>query len=222
VIGALGRLRGDEDGVTLVELVVVTSLLTVLLGFVLAGLSSLQRASAGAGLRLENLEQARTIVDQMAKDIRTAAKLADDQAPFLVADQSTMTFYANVNLSTSCPKKIRLYVDGSNRLIEETTPPNAGGVPPSCAYTGSATSRVVGTYIANTASQPMFTYWYDNAGTPAAFTTAQVPLSAANMLLVNAVGIQVSIRKATNFSVPASTVLNRVRLANVNYNPPPT
>jgi type II secretory pathway pseudopilin PulG len=221
-VRALRRVRDEEAGVTLVELVVVVGLLTVVLGFVLAALTSLQRASAGTGLRLESLEQARTIVDQMAKDIRTAAKLADDQSPILVADNNTMTFYANVNLSTPCPKKIRLYVDGSNRMIEETTPPNAGGSPPTCAYTGTPSNRVLGTYIANSGSQPIFTYYYDNAGVPTAFPTSQVPLSATNRLIVDAVGLQLAVRKSSSFGTPASTVVNRVRLANVNYNPPPT
>ena len=49
-----------------------------------------------------------------------------------------------------------------------------------------------------------------------------IPLSAANRLQVNAVGITLSVRQSTNFNVPYTTLINRVRLPNVDYNPLPS
>ena len=48
-----------------------------------------------------------------------------------------------------------------------------------------------------------------------------MPLSAANRLQVNAVGITLSVRQSTNFSVPYTTLINRVRLPNVGLQPAP-
>ena len=53
-----------EDGVTLVELVVtVVSLLAVILGFVTRSLISIQNASVGESYRLQNLDEARILMD---------------------------------------------------------------------------------------------------------------------------------------------------------------
>ena len=49
-----------------------------------------------------------------------------------------------------------------------------------------------------------------------------MPLSAANRLQVNAVGVTLSVRQSTNFHVPYTTLINRVRLPNVDYNPLPS
>jgi type II secretory pathway pseudopilin PulG len=212
------RLR-DESGISLLELVVVTSLLSVILGFVLPAFSSIQRADVGNALRLENLAEARLLMATVSRDIRTAARISATSSPFVLADDRELTFYANLALSTSCPKRIRLYIDVTDRLVEQVTNPDAGGAPPSCAYTGTPSVRLVGRYIANIASQPVFTLYHEVAGTPTAFTTSDTPLSAANLLLVDAVGIRFSIRKGTNFVVAPTTVVNRVRLPNVDYNP---
>jgi type II secretory pathway pseudopilin PulG len=209
----------DESGISLLELVVVTSLLSVILGFVLPTFTSIQRADVGNALRLENLAEARILMATVSRDIRTAARISATSSPFVLADDRELTFYANLNLSTSCPKRIRLYIDASDRLVEQVTAPDAGGSPPNCAYSGSPTVRLVGRYIANTPSQPVFTLYRDVAGTPTAFSTADTPLSAANLLLVDAVGIRFSIRKSTTYVVAPTTVMNKVRLPNVDYNP---
>lgn len=209
----------DESGMSLLELVVVTSILSVILGFVLPAFSSIQRADVGNALRNENLGEARVLMGTVSKDIRTAARISSTSSPFLLADDREVTFYANLNLTTSCPKRIHIYVDGISRLVEEVTDPDAGDTPPDCEYNGTPKVRLVGRFIANTPSQPLFAFYYDLAGTPTAFTTTNTPLSATNLLLVEAVAIRFSIRKGTNFVVAPTTVVNRVRLPNVDYNP---
>lgn len=264
------RVSGSsERGITLVELMVTVSLMTVVLGFVTRGFIGLQNASAGASLRLQNLEEARTLMNAVSKDLRTAARLSSTTSPFDVvlpatgpaafsgwctsgctAPSSTagitnteVWFYANLTLAggnpSPCPDIVHLYVDlivSPHVLKEQTVPADAGGTPPSCSYSVAPTTRLVGTYIANPTTSPVFTYYYDDAlGNPACYangaspanpvcaTGASVmPLSAANRLQVNAVGITLSVRQSTNFSVPYTTLINRVRLPNVDYNPLPS
>jgi len=233
----------DEGGVTLVELVVVVSLLSIILTFVTRGLVSMQNASVGESLRLQNLDEGRTIMNTISRDLRTAARLTPTTSPFDVtagsvpaagfgnappyAGLNEVWFYANLTLAvtpTPCPDVVHLYVDTAANpptMKEQDLPANAGGTPPTCTYTGSYATRFVGKYLANSASLPVFSYYYDNAGTPAAFATSSLPLSAANRLSINAVGITLSIRQSTNYSVPATTLQNRVFLPNVDYNPIP-
>ena len=72
----------------------------------------------------------------------------------------------------------------------------------------------------------MFIYWYDDGtGTPAAYpnpASDSVALLPTQTLQVNAVGITFAVRQSTNYKVPCATLVNRVRLANVDYNPIPS
>jgi type II secretory pathway pseudopilin PulG len=241
----------DERGLTLTEVVVVVSLLTVVLGSVTAGFISVQNAAAGASLRLQNLEEARILMDAVSRDIRTAARMTATTAPFDVGASSPsgiavpapgfgnaapytsateVWFFANLTLSGAspnpCPDVVHLYVDTAASppvLKEQVLPATAGGTPPSCTYSGAYTTRLLGKYVANSASQPVFTYYYEDvSGTPTAFATGLNPLSASNRLQVTMVGITMAIRQSTNYNVPYTTLVNRVRLPNVDYNPLPT
>jgi prepilin-type N-terminal cleavage/methylation domain-containing protein len=236
------RLRKGEQGVTLVELLVTISILTVVLTFVLGTFVSVQNAATGASLRLQNLDEARVLMDVVSKDVRTATRLSSSSSPFDIVSApagysgnapsvgptaTDVWFYANITLPTTpspCPDIVHLFVDNSVSppvLKEQNVPAVAGGTPPNCTYTGSYTTRLVGKYVANPANMPVFTYYQNDAnGNPVAMATSLNPLSAANRLLVNAIGVTLAIRQSTNYSVPYTTLVNRVRLANVDYNPP--
>jgi type II secretory pathway pseudopilin PulG len=240
------RLHRSERGTSLVELIVTVSILSMVLGFVLQTFVSVQNAATGANLRLQNLEEARILMDTVSKDIRTAARMTAITSPFDVsgvpagygfgnappyAGKTEVWFYANLTLSATpspCPDIIHLYVDSSVTppvLREQTLPADTTGTPtpPNCAYTGAYSTRLVGKYIANPATSPVFTYFQDDVnGNPVAMASTLSPLSAANRALVNAIGITLSIRQSTNYTVPFTTLTNRVRLANVDYNPLPS
>jgi hypothetical protein len=222
VIARLRTRVGAEHGVTVTEVMVTVALLSVVLGFVLQGFASLQNASTGASLRLVNLGEARVLMDAVTKDLRTAVRLSSTGSPFLEADDREVTFYANLNLSTACPKLVHLYVDTDTQLLEEVIEPDAGGTPPNCAYTGPSKTRLVGQYVANAPTEPIFTYYYDDGTDDVAFGTTSTPLSAADLLLINGVGVRLSIRKDTTYTVADTTLVNKVRLPNVDYNPLPS
>jgi hypothetical protein len=261
----------SEAGVTLIELVVVCSVMTVILGFVTRTLVVMQNASTGSSLRLQNLDEARILMDLVSKDIRTAARITPTTSPFGVTactatgqvqpcapagwaaggnaapyvGKSELWFYANITLANQtqaspCPDIVHLLVDASANpavLREETisdsspttdTPPNCKYGSATAPYTGTYTSRLVGKYIVNGTStcitpDPVFVYWYDDgSGTPVAYATPVASLTSTDLLQVNAVGITFAVRQSTNFKVPCATLVNRVRLANVDYNPIPS
>lgn len=212
------RGRG-EDGQTLFELVCVVLILGMVLMVVYQGIDSMTASLGGTERRLVNLDEGRTLMAVATKDIRTATRLQAGTAPFVTADKREVIFYANLNndggsgsVVNNGPRKVRIFVDPSSRLIEEVTKPDASSIPPNYTYSGSPTRRFVGRYVANPTSSPIFRY-FDTDGnelTPA-------PLSSANRLAVSSVQITLSIRRATAFPVANTTIINTVRLPNVDY-----
>jgi hypothetical protein len=81
----------------------------------------------------------------------------------------------------------------------------------------------VGKYIANPSNVAVFTYYYDDGtGTPTAFAQTSTPLQASDRLLVEEVGVTLAIRETSNYAVPYTTLVNRVGMPNVDYNPLPS
>ena len=105
------------------------------MGAVMTGTFSAQSAITGSDLRLQNLDQARTLMASLTKDVRTAVRLERGTSPFTVADKNQAVFYANLS-TTSAPKKVDLSIDSQSRLIETVWTADAGLAPlPNYTYT---------------------------------------------------------------------------------------
>jgi prepilin-type N-terminal cleavage/methylation domain-containing protein len=205
------RRAADERGLTLIELMMASALLSLVLAAAGAALASYQRTAASSDIRLENLTEAQAIMDVVSRDIRTATRPTAGASPFITAANNEVRFYANLNTTTG-PKQVRLYVDSAtSRVIEEAIEP--AGTPP-YTYTSAPKVRVVGRHFANPASQPLLTYLDDQGN-----VLGPTPLTSPQRLQVHAVRIELSIRKSTNLSVRATTVRTTVRLPNVEYTP---
>jgi prepilin-type N-terminal cleavage/methylation domain-containing protein len=205
------RRAADERGLTLVELVMASALLSLVLAAAGAALASYQRTAASSDIRLENLTEAQAIMDVVSRDIRTATRPSVGASPFLVANANEVQFYANLQTVTG-PKRVRLYVDSAtSRVIEEAVEPT--GAPP-YNYSSPPTVRVVGRHFANAPSQPLLTYLDDQGN-----VLGPAPLTAAQRMQIDSVRIELSIRKSTSLSVRATTVRTTVRLPNVEYTP---
>jgi hypothetical protein len=211
------RARG-EGGQTLFESITVVLLLGLVLGVVYQGIGSLTRAIDGVDRRLQNLDEARVLMAVVSKDLRTATRLQAGTPAFAVAADREVVFYANLNnpagggVADSGPRRVRIFVDAQDQLIEEVTRPDAGSVPPAYTYTGPATRRFVGRYVANPAGRPIFRYLDANGN-----ALGPTPLDADARLAVRAVRITLSIRRATSLPVAHTTLVNTVRLPNLDY-----
>ena len=213
---ALRPFIADERGLTLVELMMASALLSLVLAASAAALASYQRTAASSDVRLENLGEAEAIMDVVTRDIRTATRPAAGESPFVYAGANEVRFYANLRTTTGA-KYVRLYVDSATgRVIEEATEPT--GSPPysyPASYPSSgAVVRVVGRHFANDAAQPLLTYVDDEGN-----VLSGNPLSSDQRLQIDAVRVDLSIRKSTSLSVRATTVRTMVRLPNVEYTP---
>jgi hypothetical protein len=213
------RRGSGEHGQTLFELVAVTLMLGMVLLVVYQGVDSMTTAIGGTERRLANLDEARVLMAVATKDVRTATRLQAGTSPFSLANKRELTFYANLNnnggsgsVIENGPRQVRIFVDSESRLIEEVKKPDGSSVPPAYTYNGTATKRFVGRYVANAVSVPIFRY-YDVNGTELTAT----PLSAADRLATRSVRITLSIRRTTTLPVANTTLVNTVRLPNVDY-----
>lgn len=208
-----GRATRAPRGSQLFEMVVTVALLGVVSSVIYAGISSTRNAVDGADSRLRNLDEARVLMAQTSKDVRTAVRLSAGTSPFVVADANEAIFYGNLD-TTSAPKKIRFYVDVTSELIAQVWDADVGSVAPNYTFTGAPRVRYVGRYVVLSGATPIFTY-LDANGT----ALGPTPLNATNLLAIKAVRITLVVKRSTALNPLAPvTLVNRVRLPNMDYN----
>jgi prepilin-type N-terminal cleavage/methylation domain-containing protein len=213
----------DERGLSLIELVMTLMIMSLVLGFVFATFGSIFWTTEKGEIRLQNLDEARTIMNGITKDIRTATRWDPVSSPFGtgIASDPTAPGLADARHPASPPagpRRIRIYVDATFRLMQDVTRPSAAcSAPFTCTYPSTPTlTRVLGYYVPS--SGTIFSF-YDDSTTPTPTQLTSTPLSAADLLRVGQIQITLTIQKPTGFNVPASTVVNQVRMPNVDYNP---
>jgi hypothetical protein len=89
---------------------------------------------------------------------------------------------------------------------------DAGSTSPNYTFTGTPKVRFVGRYVANTAAEPIFTY-FDASGVALAAT----PLNATDLLSIRAVQVRLSVKRTTTETMNPVVMVNRVRLPNLDY-----
>jgi type II secretory pathway pseudopilin PulG len=192
-----GRPAGrGQAGVTMVELAVVISLLSLVLATAVEGLIAYQRAAGDADTRQENLEEARTVMAVLTKDLRTATAFTA-----VAADDVTFTALLNT-AATAPPNQLRLSADANGVLREAVTPPDDPTASP-LTYTGAAATRVVGRGLVDTSSLLSFR---DSADSP---TTT---LSAISSVVVT---VSVDLPSTSGAEVPPTVLTSRVFLPNL-------
>jgi len=217
----VGRLRratarragGERGAASLFEVLTTLALLSIVMVVVYEGIVSMGSALEGGTERLVNLDEGRTLMAVATKDVRTATRLSAGTSPFVLAEKREITFYGNLNpiVGTAGPRKIHMYVDSSTQLIEEVQAPDAGSAP-NYTYNGPKTIRFVGRYVANPVNRPIFRYYDENRN-----ELTNVPLSAADSLAVHSVRIELAIKRSQAYNVNYTTLVNQVRLPNVDY-----
>jgi type II secretory pathway pseudopilin PulG len=201
-----------ERGSQLLEMVATMLLLGMVMVALYQGIASTTNAAEGANQRLQNLDEARTLMAVTSKDMRTAVRLGAGSSPFVVADRNEVVFYANLD-TTGAPKKVRISIDPDDQLIEEAWDADVGSVAPNYTYSGTPSVRFVGRYVDNDVDSPIFTY-LDQNGTP----LTSYPLSATDRLAVKAVQIELVVKRSTTRPLDPTVLVNRVRLPNMDYN----
>jgi prepilin-type N-terminal cleavage/methylation domain-containing protein len=194
------RVRGGQQGFSLIELMVAAAAGTIILGAVLAVYVTSLYAFANQRQRMINNDVTRVAVDQLSRYLRAVSypestqRIAD---AIEVAQPNDIVFYTDLS-GDGLSDKVEYYISGpANQasLKMKSVAPNMGAVPPSYgAYTQDGI--VVLSAIRTVACPVVFTYyWVDSSYSPnrlVAYTAAQLaaPLSASQRAAIVAIGIR--------------------------------
>lgn len=206
-------IHADEEGLTLVELMVVITIFGIVMAGLFGGLTGIIRATNTIDVRTENVDQARLAIASLSRDLRTAAPGPAGEAAFLVADDRNARFHAQLG-EGGTPVLVELAVDAQDRLVETVTPPTiaADG---SVTYDPADTrQRFIASYLHNTADEPIITYLaldQDGARQPLA-TPITDPQQLRSIRLVR---IELVMARDQGSRVEPQRVATEVRLPNV-------
>ena len=152
------RLRRDEHGITLIELMVSSALgllILVTAGALLISVTSASSVQASSDL---NTRGATTAMNTMSRYFHAATTYPTTSGvnPALASMGATdVTFYAYVNLinTSSQPVKVRYYVDASSKnLIEQLYPSTCSATTGYCTFSSTYTQINLGGPVASPTS----------------------------------------------------------------------
>jgi hypothetical protein len=224
----------DQRGTTVLEMVVVTALLMLVVGSAFGAVSSMQKNTQSTTDRFTAIGEAQTMMDRLSKDLRAAVTTSAGGAPFTIADQNSVEFYADLGQLYNDPvagmqpgpTKLTVYLtnlSGSNvKLLHEDATPPASGTIGNFTFGTTATNRIDGKYLDT--AVPMFTYYqYDgtdpsNPGKLAAITIPSGGITDVGTLQ-NIVAIGITIRVRVTPTSPVAQINTLVHVRNVDYNP---
>ncbi len=189
----MSRLRTESDeGITLIEMMVVVSILGTILAIVSQGMLQAQRIMTDNAARLDGLSQTNVAIEGMTRVLRTAILPSQvqascsgcDTAAFIAGNEFQVEFYANVNndgiLPSSGttdlgPRRVTYEVSDQGVLTETVQKPNVHSVSdfdyqycvpgPSCPVAERVLARDVELINDDGTPRPVFTY-YDRFGEP--------------------------------------------------------
>jgi prepilin-type N-terminal cleavage/methylation domain len=217
------RLHGDQ-GLSLIEMVVVTLILGIVLAMVQQTTIQAQKEVAGNSSRLDQLQQSKVAMESMSKVLRTSVLPTQldgtcsscATAAFINGDVRSVQFYANINNDSNVigPSQVSYVVDASGTLTESIHGPNPHAANDyNYQYTCTrptvgcvVTSRVLARKVDTT--QVLFTY-YDASG-----ASITPPLSGATLKLVDSIDVVIKVKVSKN--VQAVTLTERVTLPNAD------
>ena len=203
-----------DDGATLVEVLVSTTVGVVVMGIAATALISGQRASAEAVDRLHADDAARVALQTMSRELRTAVRSGTSVSAMISASATGVAFFANDRPvppapTGTGPSRITYRIDPLARtLVEERV------AAPLASWTGTdydyASRPVVKRVVARdvTAAQPGPVFAYHAVVTPGCAQSASCPalplvdtgsgpaLPAADLPKVRAVTISISVAVA--------------------------
>ena len=234
----LNAARRNDQGITMVEMMVVVSILGTVLAIVSQGLIISQKTLNENAGRLQGVSQTNVAVEAMTRVLRTAILPSQvqatcsgcDVAAFIEGDARYVKFYANVDndgiLPTSGttdygPRRVTYSVDAQNVLTETIQKPNLHAVNDfDYQYCNPGPSCPVQTRIltGDVEPGPLFTY-YDRTGAVIA-----TPLQSAVSRLKSVDSIDLVIAVRPSDRADSSTVTARVTLPNADslIQPTPT
>jgi Tfp pilus assembly protein PilW len=178
----LSRLRRDERGITLIEMLAAMSIGLVVLFAVLGLMTTMVHSSADSRGRTQGVREGRLTIDRVGQELRLAS-CPDVGSAIISATDDSVSYYvarpqANFALAPVVERHTLTYT-ASNGSITLTVSPGTG-TPPTWSATPSRRSQI-GTGLARVGTTPIFRYLaYDSPDAPGTSPIA-APVPAANL-----------------------------------------
>jgi prepilin-type N-terminal cleavage/methylation domain-containing protein len=216
------RLRGEQGGFTLMELLVAMSVGTIVMLAVLGLADAVTRAARTNDSRADAAQRARPALEQMTQLLRSAVCIKNGTTatalPIVAGSDTSMTFYAQIMsptaINTFKPKQYTLsFNPGTNSSGQFTlTAVDGTGPYPTTDFSTpvSTATRLVLSGSRPTGSAPVFRYYaYDASGNldpynGAAALSASAGLNATDVAKVAMIRITFT-EKATGNRPPSSS-----------------
>jgi hypothetical protein len=214
------RLRAEDSGIGMVELLVSMMLSAILLALVGTMFVNVAHATIDANRTREGSTSAANIANALSKVVRSSVRnavsgQANPDPGVLAGTPDSITVYSLVDADSAAPApvKVRFRVSGGE-LIEERWSATAGGGYWTFGSAAAETSRILGgTVVAPTGSEePLFVY-LDAAG--AQIPAADSGLTAAQRETVAAVKVSVRVRPASAADAKTVVLQNTIGLPNI-------
>jgi prepilin-type N-terminal cleavage/methylation domain-containing protein len=180
--GRLRRLRSDESGFTLVELLTAITIGTVLL---LAAFVTLDRATSASqeiADRQDALQRGRMAMELIVRQLRSQVCLGDETEPITVADDNIVTFYADLSDGSRDVEQRTLRYETSDKTLYQDVYTGIGDYP-LLEFPGPPATRVlvggVEPILDNGQPRPILRYYaFLEGGAPGELELLDAPLSA--------------------------------------------
>jgi len=224
------RLRREERGLSLAELLVTIMIFAIVLAVVSGTFVTMTRATSFANATDTNARSASTAMNEMTRLLHSAMnnpqQNASDAPAFTTAKAESMTFTTAVDLSGSAPianngpdprpELVTLGLDSSRRLVE-TIVPGQPVVAGSSYYrfTSTAAARTLAPAVSATPAGQSALFTYYDASNAALIPDATGALSAAQMKGIVSVGVTLRLSNNGSTADNGVTLSNRVGLPNL-------
>jgi Tfp pilus assembly protein PilW len=189
----IARLRRDEGGFTLVELLVASMVGTLLLWSAFALIDTGFRGQRTVENRLDAASTGRLAMERLTRQLRAQVCLGKGVAPVLRAEDNVIEFYASVAPEASTPsarqavqKRTLEYIpNGSGRgQIRETVVTGTGTLP-HVTFTATPVTTTIVDNVAPVSGVPIFRYFkYDPNSSPNVLPLATPVAAGDRQLLV--------------------------------------
>jgi prepilin-type N-terminal cleavage/methylation domain-containing protein len=150
------RLRTEQDGFTLVELLVALALGSLILTATMTVFVNGLKATTRVTDRVEASQRARLAMDRVTTllNSQTCVYASDGTSVPIVDGQATqVTFYANLGLVDALPLRYRLWYDAPTQMLyEDRWIPTRNDKGDAVYAAGVSATKVVGTHIVPTAA----------------------------------------------------------------------
>jgi prepilin-type N-terminal cleavage/methylation domain-containing protein len=211
-VPVIARLRQDESGFTLVELLVACTIGTIVLLATFMTLDSSIVLTGKVTDRIDRTQRSRTAMEAITRKLRSQVCPAAGQPALISADDYSVKFYSFLGTRPFVPDIREFSWDtNTNSIIEKKWV--GSGTAPGTTWAATPTSSTVlnevkPTFVSGTSGPrgPVFRYYAGGSATP--LTT---PLSAADLAAASRISLAfMTYAQSRNFTGPAATMQNDV------------